>query len=70
MYSELVLLQKNDLFLICTDGVTDTLQDAQIESVLCGDDSIIEKGERLKVRVLEHTEDNVSFILCQICSPA
>ncbi len=57
-------LQKNDLILMCTDGLTNMLKDEEIRDILKGRGSIEEKAEEL-IRMANENggRDNISVIL-------
>jgi PPM family protein phosphatase len=56
----------NDLFLLCSDGLTDMLEDAEIEAALAARGTPTEKAARLIERALSAGGgDNVTVVLCQ-----
>ena len=56
----------DDVFLLCSDGLTDMLSDAQIESVLAVDDNLDGKAQRLIAGANEQGgKDNISVILAR-----
>ena len=60
-----IAVQGGDVFLVCTDGLSDTLTDAEILSILSHDESLKEKAETLRKHALPQTRDNLSFILLE-----
>lgn len=60
-------LQKDDLYLICSDGLTKELKDAEISETLCKPTSIEEKQQELISNTLSKgARDNTSVILIQL----
>lgn len=60
-------LQKNDLYLICSDGLTKELSDTEISETLCKPTSIEEKQKELISNTLSKgARDNTSVILIQL----
>ncbi len=59
--------KENDLFLICSDGLTDMLSEAELSEVLTSDNQLDNKGKLLKDLALKKGGlDNLTLILCQI----
>ncbi|MBN9131852.1 MAG: Stp1/IreP family PP2C-type Ser/Thr phosphatase [Nitrosospira multiformis] len=57
----------NDIFLLCSDGLTDMVENADIEIVLASAESLEQKLERLISAALEAGgKDNVTVVLCEI----
>ena len=57
----------NDIFLLCSDGLTDMVENADIEIVLASAESLEQKLERLISAALEAGgKDNVTVILCEV----
>lgn len=57
----------DDVFLLCSDGLTDMLSDVEIEAVLAGEDPLELKATRLIAGANEHGgKDNVSVILARL----
>jgi protein phosphatase len=56
-----------DLFLLCSDGLTDMIQDDQIQDILCSDIDLDHKAERLieSAKVAGGT-DNITVVLAAI----
>lgn len=60
-------VRPGDIFLICSDGVTDMVDNATIASILGGDGRLSAKGSHLlKAIYQEGALDNISFVLAQI----
>lgn len=60
-------LEKEDLFLLCTDGLTNFVSDEQIEQVLSQAGSLEESGNRLVTLANERGgKDNITVILVRI----
>ena len=56
-----------DIFLLCSDGLTDMVDDSDIEIVLVSAQSLEQKVERLISAALEAGgKDNVTVILCEV----
>jgi protein phosphatase len=56
-----------DVFLLCSDGLTDMVDDAALERVLSSDGSLEQRGERL----IESAKsaggyDNITILLCEV----
>ncbi len=65
--TKILNLQKNDLYLICSDGLTKELSDTEISEILCKQTSIDEKQEELISNTLSKgARDNTSVILIQL----
>ncbi len=58
--------KKHDRYLLCTDGLTDVLDDAHIQTILSERAGTEQVAKRLMKQALLHAEDNVSFILLDI----
>jgi protein phosphatase len=57
----------NDIFLLCSDGLTDMVENADIEIMLASAESLEQKVERLISTALEAGgKDNVTVILCEV----
>ena len=61
--TRVIELSENDVLLIVTDGVTDTIGDDEMESLFVGSKSDMEFSKRLKSILLKYSEDNFSFIV-------
>ena len=62
--------EKNDLFLLCSDGLSDMLPDPVIEQVLCRPASLDDKASKLvELANLYGGKDNISVILIRVQSP-
>ena len=58
------LLRQGDLILMCTDGLTNMIEDRRIEEILKGDDSLKEKAERLVMEANANGgKDNITVLL-------
>ena len=61
-------LKKNDLLLLCTDGISGYLEDREIAAFLKNNDEIEKKLENLVKKVLDQSgEDNITAILAKNC---
>lgn len=61
-------LQKGDLYLLCSDGLTDMLSDTEIRSILSVEESAVSCVEHLIAQALENGgRDNITVIVCEIC---
>ena len=61
-----VKLEEGDLILMCTDGLTNMLEDEEIRMILDGARDIVEKAEELVRRANENGGmDNISVILIE-----
>lgn len=58
--------QNGDLYLICSDGLTDMLQVEEIESVLKTVPFMEAAGELLEKALVRGGKDNITIILCKI----
>ena len=56
-----------DLFLLCSDGLTDMVEDAVLSEILCNDGSLNEKSDAL-IQLAKHSggKDNVTVVLSTI----
>ena len=62
----MVRLEQNDRILMCTDGLTNMLEDEEIRMVLDGARDIVEKAEALVKAANENGgKDNISVILIE-----
>lgn len=62
-FSEEIELQDGDLFLLCSDGLTDMVTDDEISEIL-GKGSVYEQGKKLVERALTNGgRDNVTVVL-------
>ncbi len=60
-------LDKGDILMICSDGVSDRLSNSEIESIIKDPDPINKKAERLIEESVKHgSRDNMSVILIEI----
>ena len=58
------LLRQGDLILMCTDGLTNMIEDRRIEEILKGGDSLKEKAERLVMEANANGgKDNITVLL-------
>lgn len=65
-FSEEITLDDGDIFLLCSDGLTDMVPDEEIVEILQIGKSE-EQVERLVERALEHGgKDNITAIVCQV----
>lgn len=63
---ESVTLRSGDMFLLCSDGLTNHVRDEQIKRVLSGKGSLAEKGDKLiDLAIKDGGSDNISVVLLQ-----
>jgi protein phosphatase len=56
-----------DLFLLCSDGLTDMIQDDQIQDILCSDVDLSQKVEDLiESAKIAGGRDNITVVLAAI----
>ncbi|MBT8371527.1 MAG: serine/threonine-protein phosphatase, partial [Deltaproteobacteria bacterium] len=56
-----------DIFLLCSDGLTDMVQDEMIQNILCPDVDIHRKAEELiETAKIAGGEDNITVVLAAI----
>ncbi len=61
--------QFGDLFLLCSDGLTDMIDDLLIQEVLSLPVDIVQKGEKLiDLARLKGGFDNITVVLCEVIS--
>lgn len=66
-YITLLDIHKNDVFLLCSDGLTDMLRDEEIEDILNTQDSFEEKADTLYKKALANGgKDNITIILVAV----
>ena len=66
-YIQKIILQKGDVYLICSDGLTDMVEEKRIAEILGSDTDIKRKCEKLRDEALENGGvDNVTVILTQV----
>lgn len=58
--------QKGDVYLICSDGLTDMVEEEEIARILCRDDRMASAEELLQKALDNGGKDNVSFIVLYI----
>ena len=62
-------LKAGDLFLLCSDGLTDEVDDEKIEDVLKSEIPLEEKADRLISLAMEAGgKDNITVVLCELGS--
>lgn len=59
-------VQKDDVLLLCSDGVSDVIEQEAMEVLLSHKGNLHEKANKVKDLVFERAEDNFSFILIRI----
>lgn len=66
-YIERVELALEDIYLLCSDGLTDMVPEEEIKAVLQSAISVEKAAEELLDKALEHGgRDNITIILCKI----
>ncbi|EOS70006.1 hypothetical protein C818_01966 [Lachnospiraceae bacterium MD308] len=69
-FSEEFVIKAQDLILLCSDGLTNTLSDYEISQILGIDDSVEEKGKQLVDKaLLSGGKDNITIILIEAEKP-
>jgi protein phosphatase len=59
--------QSNDTFLLCSDGLTDMIEDAQIREVMASGSTLKEKTDELiKLAKTAGGSDNITVVLCTV----
>lgn len=59
--------RQGDIYLICSDGLTDMISDEEISDILCKNDSISGKLENMMELALKHGgKDNITIILGKV----
>ena len=56
-------VKSNDIFLLCSDGVTDTLSDSNIENILSQKISLQERVDLLSKRCIDSDDNNTCIII-------
>lgn len=60
-------LQKNDIFILCSDGLTDMITDEQLEEILKAENDVDEITSRLIAGANDAGgKDNVSVVVCSV----
>jgi PPM family protein phosphatase len=60
-------VEPGDLYLLCSDGLSDMVEDAEIASILEGEQTMDQKAEQLVIVANEHGgRDNISVLLAQV----
>ncbi|MGA1875108.1 MAG: Stp1/IreP family PP2C-type Ser/Thr phosphatase [bacterium] len=63
-------IQPGDLFLLCSDGLTDMIDDASVQEILSSSLSLTQKGEELIGSALSAGGyDNVTVAMCEVIQP-
>lgn len=65
IFTRRIEILTRDLFLICSDGVWESLALEDIEECLCGDDLMTIANHLTEDLIKADCEDNLSFILCK-----
>lgn len=66
-YLKKIQIQKKDIYLICSDGLTDMVTEKQIQNILKNRKSVKEKTKELLECALENGGiDNITIILCEV----
>lgn len=58
-------MQKDDLLLLCSDGVSDVVSFDKMQRLLTCKEALHVKADMLKDKVFKRVEDNFSFVLCR-----
>ena len=65
--SDAMALRRGDLFLLCSDGLTDMLTEPELARILSGNARVSEKAEHLyKAAVQRGGKDNITVVLVQV----
>jgi protein phosphatase len=60
-------IQPGDIFLLCSDGLTDMVEERGVAEVLSSSLSCAEKGERLiELAKAAGGYDNITVVLCEV----
>ena len=60
-------MKKNDIFLLCSDGLTDMVVERDIEKILVNSKTVEEKAKMLLHCALENGgKDNITIIVCEV----
>lgn len=62
-----IKIENNDIFLLCSDGLSDMLPDEEIQGVLNERENVAECIENLMETAIEHGgRDNITVIVCKV----
>ena len=57
----------HDIFLLCSDGLTDMVEDSEIQRILCANGSLQQKaGDLIEAALDAGGRDNVTVVLCEV----
>ena len=60
-------IQNDDIFIICSDGLTDMVSSEKVKGILLGDTDEEEKAQALLVEALKNGgRDNITVIVCRV----
>jgi len=66
-YSTQINLKQNDIFLLCSDGLTDMLSNEEIQHILMTDESLEQKANSLFMESLNNGgKDNITILLVYV----
>jgi protein phosphatase len=66
-YIQKISLRQGDIFLICSDGLTDMVSEQQIAKILQTEESVKEQCLHLRDEALENGgKDNITIIVCRV----
>ncbi len=67
-FGEEISMQEGDLFLLCSDGLTDMVPDGEIKEILNSTQDVADASERLVEAALENGgRDNVTAMVLRVC---
>ena len=65
-YETTIAYRKNDRYLICSDGLTDMVTDAEIAEALAADPTEGALGKLLRLALERGGRDNITMVLCRV----
>lgn len=65
-HTDLFTVKRGDVFLICSDGLTDALDDGTIFVILSQKTEVIQKADELFKKAYFNTRDNITIIVVEI----
>ena len=65
-FTEPVSLQEGDMFLLCSDGLTDMVRDEEIEEILSKKEITVQADALVKAALKNGGRDNVTVLLVKV----